>query len=197
MSATSHIHSAQLAANSPHLAFRSHFIKWWISLFSHSPKAELLWRGKTGPSVQDYSATRWWSKWEVTKQLMEMFVDVTPFLDTNANLAPATQAKLLSILKDPQKLPVLQVDLEVIADAGTPFVRGTYNLEGYGPLVLKCYEEINCLNAAVSQAHYPSLQAVINHIHVHICKRSTHTETMVKIWNNMCSIRPNLLHSTT
>jgi hypothetical protein len=42
-----------------------------------------------------------------------------------------------------------------------PFVRATYNLEGGGPLVLKCY---GCLNAAVSQAHYSNLQATIDYI---------------------------------
>ena len=47
--------------------------------------------------------------------------------------------------------------LAVIVDAGMPFLRATctYNLEGDGPLALKCYEEISSLNAAVAQAYYP------------------------------------------
>ena len=45
------------------------FISLWISMFSHSPKARLSWREQTGTSMKSYSATRWWSKWEVIHQL--------------------------------------------------------------------------------------------------------------------------------
>ena len=31
--------------------YLSDFITWWINLFSHSPKAELLWKDTTGRSV--------------------------------------------------------------------------------------------------------------------------------------------------
>ena len=34
------------------------FVTYWISLFSHSPKARLLRSQKTGRTVQGYSATR-------------------------------------------------------------------------------------------------------------------------------------------
>ena len=34
----------------------------WIMLFSHSPKAKLLWKEQTGRSVTSYSITRWWSR---------------------------------------------------------------------------------------------------------------------------------------
>lgn len=37
----------------------------WVSLFSHSPKARMLWRTRTGRSMLSYSQTRWWSRWEV------------------------------------------------------------------------------------------------------------------------------------
>ncbi len=29
----------------------SEFITWWISLFSHSPKAKMLWRERTGHTI--------------------------------------------------------------------------------------------------------------------------------------------------
>ena len=41
--------------NTPHL---SDFMTAWVSLFSHSPKARLLWREQTGRSVLSYSPTR-------------------------------------------------------------------------------------------------------------------------------------------
>ena len=43
--------------------FLSLFMVWWISLFSHSPKAMLLWKDRTGLSYKGSSATRWWSKY--------------------------------------------------------------------------------------------------------------------------------------
>ena len=57
----------------------SEFITAWISLFSHSPKTRLLWKSKTQRSMSSYSATRWWSKWEVVKQIMLYFGDIEPF----------------------------------------------------------------------------------------------------------------------
>ena len=53
----------------------------WVSLFSHTPHARLLWRTRTGRSMHSYSQTRWWSRWEVYEQLLTYFGDVTPFLD--------------------------------------------------------------------------------------------------------------------
>ena len=48
----------------------SQFSTSWIMLFCHSPKAKLLWKEQTGKSVMSYSATRWWSRWEVFHQLL-------------------------------------------------------------------------------------------------------------------------------
>ena len=44
--------------------------------------------------MKTYGATRWWSKWEVMKQVLEYSGDVEPFLRENENdhLAPATTA---------------------------------------------------------------------------------------------------------
>ena len=43
----------------------SEFIVSWISLFSHSPRTRILWRDQTGKSMATFSATPWWSRWEV------------------------------------------------------------------------------------------------------------------------------------
>ena len=50
------------------------FLSSWLRLFSHSPKARLAWRNRTGIAVKSHSETRWWSKWEVANQLMDLFV---------------------------------------------------------------------------------------------------------------------------
>ena len=46
-------------------AVSSEFIHSWIMLFSHSPKARMLWKSQAGCSMIGYSETRWWSKFEV------------------------------------------------------------------------------------------------------------------------------------
>lgn len=114
----------------------SSFIVWWINLFSHSPKAMLLWKERTGQSYHGYSATWWWSKYEVMKQLMDLFGDIEPFLE-RASVSPATIGKLLSILRNHKEKELLQVELAVTIDAGMPFVKATYNLEGDGDLCSK------------------------------------------------------------
>ena len=71
------------------------FINSWISLFSDSPKVKLLWKEKAGKAMGSYSATRWWSKWEVMLQVCQYFGDVEIFLTENSDVSPATRAKLL------------------------------------------------------------------------------------------------------
>ena len=78
------------------------FAKSWISLFSHSPKSRLQWRTQTGLSIPSYSATRWWSKFEVLHQVFKAFGDVQSFLQSS-ELPPATSEKLLAIINDAAK----------------------------------------------------------------------------------------------
>ena len=56
------------------------FVDLCIRLFSHSYEAKLAWQTQTGRKPKSYSETRWWSKWEVFKQLLEQFGDVEQFL---------------------------------------------------------------------------------------------------------------------
>ena len=142
----------------------SEFMTWWVSLFSHSPKARMVWRAQTGRPMPGYSPTRWWSKWELMKQIMELFGDVESFLRGNEDLAPATRGKLLTYFDDTRKTICLKIEMAIIVDVGSHFVKATYALEGDGPLALTCYETISALTNAVSQGHYPNAQAVIKSI---------------------------------
>lgn len=90
---------------------------WWISLFSHSPKSTFLWKEKTVKAYRGDSATRWWSEFEVMKQLMELFGDVQPFLEENTSISPATRTKLLDMLQKQQEMAYLMVELPVTIDA--------------------------------------------------------------------------------
>ena len=93
------------------------FISSWISLFSHSPKARLAWQSHTSVAIRTYSQTRWWSKWELEKQVMQMYSDVQPFLE-NEDVGLATRRKMLDILHDQQKQGLLQIELAATVDAG-------------------------------------------------------------------------------
>ena len=132
----------------------------WVSLFSHSPKARLLWRARTGQAMRSYSQTRWWSRWEVYQQLMNFFADVLPFLEENPDLAPATRRKLLAILLDTQKNSKLQLELAAVIDAREPFVKATYKLEGDGPLVFSCFDVLASLSVGIRTAYFPNLSAI-------------------------------------
>jgi len=47
--------------------------------FSHGLQAKPLWKEQTGRAVISYSATSWWSRWEVYHQLLLLFGDVELF----------------------------------------------------------------------------------------------------------------------
>ena len=56
------------------------FTKAWISLFAHSPKSWVAWRTRTGLSTPSCSASTWWSRFEVMRQLHDTLGDVSDFL---------------------------------------------------------------------------------------------------------------------
>ena len=78
------------------------FTKLWISLFSHSPKTRVMWRTLTGLTPPSFSATRWWSRFEVMHQLFKAFGDVTPFLE-NPDLTSSASTRMMEIINNPAK----------------------------------------------------------------------------------------------
>ncbi|KAK3723054.1 hypothetical protein QZH41_000310 [Actinostola sp. cb2023] len=94
--------------------------------------------------MKSHSNTRWWSKWEVLKQVADYFGDVLPFLEENVNLSPATRQHLLDIFENPQDLQDLRLELAAIVDAGIHFVKATYNLEGNKSVVCQPAIGLSC-----------------------------------------------------
>lgn len=148
------------------LPYLSEFWNTWIMLFSHSSKAKLLWKEQTGKAMGSYSATRWWSKWELYHQLLWQFGDILPFLQNNAGLGPQSRHKLLSFLHDAQKMTYLKIELASVIDWGESFVKATYSLEGDGPLVFSCYEVIQTIVSSVQVGNTPNVQAVVRSLSV-------------------------------
>ena len=58
-----------------------------------------------------YSATRWWSKWEVVKQVMVYFGDIEPFLEENEDIGPSLRPKLLAFFHTHQIKSKLQIEI--------------------------------------------------------------------------------------
>ena len=137
-----------------HFEFRvlDRFSQLWVSMFSHSAAVRLAWKTRTGTAMKTYSATRWWSKWEVMKQVLEYFGDVEPFLRENENdhLAPATTGQLLDIFNDASDAKELELELAALIDGGSHFVTATYYLEGNVPLIFSCYERLASVSHSVA-----------------------------------------------
>ena len=56
------------------------------------------------------------------------------------------------------------MELAISVDAGEAFVKSTYVLEGDGPLVLRAYDEVTKVSAAIATAHYPNTEAIARQI---------------------------------
>ena len=70
----------------------------------------MIWKEQTDRLIASYSATRWWSKWEVLEQLLVQFGDVEEFLK-NENLgSPHIRSKVLATFTDIQKELTLKLN---------------------------------------------------------------------------------------
>ena len=116
------------------------FGQLWVTLFSHSHRAKLAWKARTGSSMKSYSNTRRWSKWELYQQVATYFGDVKPFLEPNGDISPVTSRQLLAIVAHAARNATLRMELAAVVDYGKPLVKATYQLEGDGALVLLAYE---------------------------------------------------------
>ena len=128
-------------------------------MFTHSSK--LLWREQTGVAFKTYTPTRWWSRWECAKQVMDLWGDVPKFL-SNPDIAPKSKEKLLLLLQ--MKANELLIELAINVDVGEVFVKATYDLEGDGPLALECYEKVMGVQNSIQVRHWPNTLAVARRI---------------------------------
>ena len=128
------LHTLARVGEKFHTPILDEFFKVWIGMFARSPKIKLAWKTKTSLSIPSYSCTRCWSKWEVLRHLHDTFGDVYSILHDSE--LPPTKLKLLSILDDLPQNRKLHMELAITVDAGEPFVKSTYRLEGDGPLAL-------------------------------------------------------------
>ena len=101
-----------------HFEFRvlDKFIMYWIAMFSNSPAVRLAWKDRTGKAMHSHSKTRWWSQFEIMKQVFEYYGDVEPFLRENDHLAPATRGHLLELFNNQNDAADLKLELAALID---------------------------------------------------------------------------------
>lgn len=129
--------------------------------------------------MASYSATRWWSKWEVIKEVMVYFADIEPFLRENEDIGIHLRPKLLAFFDNPQTTPKLCVKIAATVDWGEPFVKACYTLEGDGGLSLECFEIVDRIKAAVAVENIPKVQGV-----AHLLTRQPPQHPHHKQWVN-------------
>ena len=79
-------------------------------MFSHSPKVRFIWKEQIGRAMGSYSATRWWSRWEIMKQLMVQYPEIEMFLKNNPDVAPASHAKLITFFKTSKRMCIFSLN---------------------------------------------------------------------------------------
>eukprot|EP00734_Pompholyxophrys_sp_LG126_P000245 Pompholyxophrys_sp_v1_NODE_68_length_2521_cov_1.980130.p1 type:complete len:374 gc:universal NODE_68_length_2521_cov_1.980130:1353-232(-) len=138
----------------------SKFMVHWIGIFSYSPKANLMWKARSGSTMNTFSKTRWWSRWEVEKQIWQNFQHVHDFLQdlVDEKVCPAHSGHCLHELKSNSTL--LLIEIQSLVEGGERFVKATYNLEGYGALLPKAYTILRELELFCQNPVFPTLAAL-------------------------------------
>eukprot|EP00117_Sycon_ciliatum_P005710 scpid19770/ scgid9542/ len=126
------------------------------------PQVRLDWKALTNVSIKTYSKTRWWSKYEVMDQLLNLFGDVVGFLRTDVETPGALRRRMHAVIENLECRVELQIQLAVTVEFCCPFVQATYKLEGDGALRLVAYEVISGIRTfvAMQPIHLPLTEAV-------------------------------------
>eukprot|EP00967_Tisochrysis_lutea_P148894 scaffold285169_cov43-Tisochrysis_lutea.AAC.1 len=102
------------------LATVEEFLTPWLTLTSHTRAAGLIWRDMMGQSMKGFSRTRWWSRWEVMKDLGTNFGQLEAFIARlrREGIGEATSQALHAIIttkgKELQLELALAMDMEIL-----------------------------------------------------------------------------------
>ena len=167
----------------------SEFTNSWVSLFAHSFKARIAFRELTGISPKLLSKTRWWSRWEVIRQIVGLFPDIHGFISNQTDMAPATVRKLLALLDNPQVRALIQAEMAAVIDAGEVVVKATYNLEGDGPLALIAHQVIKGVQSSLSMQQFPRLTGLSTRLY----PNNMAAQQQILHYGKQC-VRPGIQH---
>ena len=150
-----------------------------------------MWQEETGLKSKRYCETRWWSGWEVYKQLTEQFGDLQEFVANaeRGNVAPQISRQLVDFLSGLDKVLSLKLELAAIVHVGEPFVKAIYVLKGDGPLVFSCIERLQTVANACQVPHFRNVHAVAVAIALEIpkkcCSIGTGNQKECRAWNSV------------
>lgn len=126
-----------------------------------------LWKEIVGTSMKGYSHIRWWSRWELMKDLATAFGSVLDQFVAQLiarDIAEETTKKLKAVLDSPDQRSTLELELAVAMDL-EPLVKATYLLEGDGLCLLKAYDVVEDLRklgrSLDAQESLPNAAAVL------------------------------------
>ena len=132
--------------------------------------AKLRWKALIGGPVPSYSKVRWWSRWEIMKQIALNFGAVPSFLaglDAD-DIGDATTKKMVDVVSNQSA----QLELELAAVMSCErLCLATYRLEGDRLELLLVYREIQALlsfgeHLGKNSSDLPSVAALLRKRHV-------------------------------
>ena len=96
------------------------------------------------------------------QQLLVQFGDLERYMEEakDAKVCPQILPQLQEILSYPKQHMLLKLELATTIDVRGHYVKATYFLEGYGPLIFSCCEKLSALNQACQAPHYPNVHAI-------------------------------------
>lgn len=120
------------------------FMTAWLVLVSHSHATRLIWRSMVGTSMKSFCKTRWWSRWEVLKDLASNFASLEGFLNRlkDDGIGGTTTHTLQGIMAAQKEQ--LQLELATAMDVEV-LCTTTYTLEGDGLEILLVHDALEAI----------------------------------------------------
>ena len=117
-------------------------------IFKNSDNAKTEWENITGSAWKTYSETRWYSQFEVFKDLYDKFPDLETFLlrliETNTSVANAN--RLYEMITDEVKRRFIKIELAAMVECLEPLCKFCYKMEGDGQLVFLAGKRVDDLH---------------------------------------------------
>ena len=151
------------------LAVLDDFMTPWLQLVAQPGAAKLRWKAIVAGAVSSFSKVRWWSRWEIMRDIATNFGAVPQFIaDLDADeVGDATTEKLLDIITN--RRSELELELAAVMSCER-LCTATYRLEGDGLEVLLVHRTIEALrafgaNLGNDASDLPSVAALLRKSH--------------------------------
>lgn len=145
------------------------FMTPWLQLVANPGAAKLRWKAIIDGPVPSFSKVRWWSRWEIMKQVAENFGSVPGFLASLEadEIGDASTKKMLTIMNHHRD--TLRLELAAVLSCER-LCTATYRLEGDGLELLLVHQTVEALRAfgrtlGNDSSDLPSVAALLRQRH--------------------------------